>query len=104
MARLVDPLFWRKLAMQELYLEVTFRHGEPLAGYLYLPRLEEARSSQVKKFGPGLLVDLDQDGKPIGIEIAMPASVTIEAVNEILESYGMSQVDPVELAPLKKAA
>lgn len=90
--------------MRDLYLEVTFRHGEPLAGYLYLPRPEDAKSSRVKKCGPGLLVDLDENGKPIGIEIAIPASVTTEAVNEILDSYGFDQIDAVELAPLKQAA
>ena len=38
--------------MQDLYLEVTFRHGQPLAGYLYLLRSEDAKSSRVKKCGP----------------------------------------------------
>ncbi len=87
-----------------MYLEVTFRLGEPLAAYLYLPRNNGDRAARVKKHGPGLLVDLTEDGRPIGIEIAMPTLVTVEAVNSILTSYGLAPVDERELAPLKKAA
>jgi len=90
--------------MQDSYLEVTFRHGQPLAGYLYLPGSEGAKSSRVKKCGAGLLVDLDENGKPIGIEMAIPSMVTTEAINEILDSYGFGPIDPVELAPLRHAA
>jgi len=90
--------------MKEMYLEVTFHSGEPLAAYLYLPRKEGDRSAQVKKHGAGLLVDLTDDGRPIGIEMAMPAMVTVEALNKILDSYGLKQIDEAELAPLKAAA
>ena len=89
--------------MKELYLEVTFHAGEPLAAYLYLPRNEGDRSARLKKHGAGLLVDLAEDGRPIGIEIAIPALMTVEAVNQILESYGLNQIDEAELAPLKNS-
>jgi hypothetical protein len=59
--------------MRGTYLEITFRSGEPLAAYLYLPREEGDRSARVKKHGPGLVVDLTEDGRPIGVEIAIPA-------------------------------
>ena len=44
------------------------------------------------------------DGRPIGIEIAIPSLVTVEAVNEVLTSYGLQPIDAAELAPLKNAA
>lgn len=44
------------------------------------------------------------DGRPIGIEIAIPALVTVEAVNQVLVSYGLEPIDSAELAPLRKAA
>jgi hypothetical protein len=53
--------------MKGCYLEVTFRNGRPLAGYYYLPREEGDRSVRVEKHGPGLLVDLTESGRPIGI-------------------------------------
>lgn len=90
--------------MKEMYLEVTFHSGEPLAAYLYLPRKEGDRSAQVKKHEAGLVVDLADDGRPIGIEIAIPSLVTVGAINKILDSYGLSQIDEAELAPLKAAA
>ena len=44
------------------------------------------------------------DGRPIGIEIAIPALVTVEAVNQILTSYELEPVDSVDLSPLRHAA
>lgn len=90
--------------MQGVYLEVTFRGGRPLAAYLYLPRNEGEKSARVEKRGPGLLVDLNEDGRPIGIEITIPVVVTVEAVNQVLTSYGLAPVDSAELAPLRTAA
>ena len=90
--------------MKGTYLEVTYRAGKPLAAYLYLPKKEGEKSARVEKRGPGLLVDLTADGRPIGIEIAIPALVTVEAVNQILTSYGLEPVDSVELSPLRQAA
>ena len=90
--------------MHEFYLEVTYRAGQAFAAYYYLPRREGDKSSRVEKRGARLLVDLAEDGRPIGIEIAIPAVVTAEAINEILESYGFPPIDPVELNPLKVAA
>jgi uncharacterized protein YuzE len=90
--------------MKEIYLEVTYYAGEPLAAYLYLPRHEGDRSIQVKKHGPGLAVDLAEDGRPIGIEMTNPTSASVEQVNEILESYGVDPSEEGKLAPLKQAA
>jgi hypothetical protein len=90
--------------MRGTYLEVTFRGGQPLAAYLYLPRQQGDRSARVQKRLAGLLVDLTEDGRPMGIEIAIPALVTVEAVNEILAEYGLEPLQPAELAPLGKVA
>lgn len=86
------------------YLEVTFRRGKPLAAYYYLPRRADDKSVRVEKHGPGLLVDLSADGRPLGVEIAIPALVTVESLNAVLEANGLHPIDPVELAPLNQAA
>lgn len=99
-----SALMHGQTAMKETYLEVTYRAGAPLAAYLYLPRKDGDHSVRVEKRGAGLIVDLSDDGRPIGIEIAIPALVTVEAVNEVLASYGLAPIDPAELAPLKAAA
>jgi hypothetical protein len=90
--------------MQETYLEVTYRGGEPLGAYLYLPRQEGDRSVRIEQHRAGLLADLTADGRPIGVEIGIPSLVTIEAVNELLAAYGLGPIDAVELAPLQKVA
>ena len=90
--------------MQGTYLEVTFRGGKPLAAYLYLNRREGDRAVRVEKRGAGLLVDLADDGRPLGIEIAIPSLVPVEAVNGILVSYNLPPIDTNELSPLKSAA
>ena len=66
--------------MREPYLEVTFRHGRPLAAYLYLPRSAGDRSRRTVKADGGLIVDYTESGKPIGIEITAPAAVAPQAV------------------------
>ena len=60
--------------MKNSYLEVTFRHGRPLAAYLYLPREPSDKSYRTEKAAPGLVIDFNRSGKPIGIEITAPAS------------------------------
>ena len=62
----------RTSAIQQPYLEVTFRHGRPFAAYLNLPRSSEQTVSTSRPVGQGLVVDLDQEGVPVGIEITAP--------------------------------
>jgi hypothetical protein len=90
--------------MSNAYLEVTFRGGKPLAAYYYLPKIEGGKIARVEKCAPGLLVDLTESGRPIGIEIAIPSLVTVDAVNHVLRSYGLDPIDAIELAPLQHAA
>ncbi|MBI3780974.1 MAG: hypothetical protein HY278_07965 [candidate division NC10 bacterium] len=43
--------------MNEAYLEVTFRHGQALAAYLYLPRRPGQKSYRTSQVEPGLVID-----------------------------------------------
>jgi hypothetical protein len=87
--------------MHERYLEITFRRGKPIAAYLYLPRLENDKSCRVAKEEHGLLVDLAEDGRPIGIEILSPNTVSLSSINEILTKYSLPLLDNEEVAPLE---
>jgi hypothetical protein len=89
--------------MHERYLEITFRRGKPIAAYLYLPRLENDKSCRVAKEEHDLLVDLAEDGRPIGIEILSPNTVTMSSINEILTKYSLPLLDNEEVAPLEPA-
>lgn len=90
--------------MKKNNLEVTFRNGMPLAAYYYLPRRADDKCIRVEKHGPGLLVDLSADGYPLGVEISIPALVTVDSLNAVLQTYGVDPIDPIELSPLKIAA
>jgi hypothetical protein len=89
--------------MREPYLEVTFRHGRPLAAYLYLPRKAEEKSYKTRELAPGLLVDYARGGAPIGIEITDPDHVTLSRLNEVLEKLGQPKLKRADLAPLRAA-
>jgi hypothetical protein len=89
--------------MNEPYLEVTFRHGRPIAGYYYLPRGPKDKSHRTKRVEPGLVIDFTRGGKPIGIEILAPGKLTLTILNGVLRELGFPPVKRADLAPLKAA-
>ena len=89
--------------MKSAYLEVTFRHGRPLAAYLYLPRQLADKSHRTAKAEPGLVIDFNRKGKPIGVEITAPAKLTAAALNRVLRPFGCPPVTRADLAPLSAA-
>lgn len=89
--------------MKESYLEVTFRHGRPLAAYLYLPREPGEKSVKTSKAEPGMVVDFGRGGKPIGIELTAPTKVTLSALNRLLDELGQPPLRDVDLEPLRAA-
>jgi hypothetical protein len=89
--------------MRTSYLEVTFRHGRPLAAYFYLPRSPSAKSYRSERVEPGLVIDFNRRGKPIGIEITAPAQTSASALNRVLRRLGLPSVTSADLAPLRAA-
>ena len=89
--------------MKSSYLEVTFRHGRPLAAYLYLPRQPKEKSWRTERTAPGLVIDFSRNGKPIGIEITAPAKLSATALNRVLRRLGLPAVTRADLAPLRAA-
>ena len=89
--------------MKERYLEVTYRGGKPIAGYLHLPHANGVKSARTEEMTPGLLVDYSSDGQPIGLEVTAPARVTVEDINDALTRLGLEPVEPEEVAPLLTA-
>jgi hypothetical protein len=89
--------------MKEAYLEVTYRHGQPLAAYFYLPRHTRQKSARTRRVEPGLIIDLAATGQPLGIEITAPALVTLTILNRVLRDLGCAPVRRADLAPLRAA-
>ena len=48
----------------------------------------------------GLLVDYARGGKPIGVEITTPASLSVAAFNRVLRGLGFAPVKREDVAPL----
>lgn len=89
--------------MKQRYLEVTYRHGRPLAAYLYLPREADERSARSTKAALGMVVDFNHSGRPIGIELTAPGQVTLVALNEVLRDFGLPSLTAAEVEPLRAA-
>ena len=86
--------------MREPYLEVTFRHGRPMAAYYYLPRQPGEKSARTRRVEPGLVIDYASNGEAIGIEITAPSHVSLSALNAVLQDLGHSPASQADLAPL----
>jgi hypothetical protein len=89
--------------MKDIYLEITYRKGRPLAAYLFLRRDTGTKSALTKKIGTGLVADFDAKGRPIGVEITSPTKTTIAAVNAALRELDITPLTADDLAPLKAA-
>ena len=85
------------------YLEVTFRHGRPLAAYLYLSRSPGDRSRRTSRAGVGMLIDYTEEGRPIGIEITAPDKVTVADINGVLVGLNVPTLTAEDIAPLRAA-
>ncbi len=86
--------------MKESYLEVTFRHGRPIAAYYYLPRQTGQKSTRTRRVEPGFVIDYASDGVAIGIEITAPSLLSLSALNALLEELGQAPATEADLAPL----
>ncbi len=89
--------------MKEPYLEVTFRHGRPVAAYYYLPREANERSTRSRRVEPGLVIDFGAAGQPIGIEITAPAKTSVADLNAVLRELGHPPASHADLAPVLAA-
>ena len=89
--------------MRDIYLEVTYRHGSPWIAYLYLPRKRGEKSERSVEVEPDMILDINTEGKLIGIELATPELVTLESINGVLDDYGFEPLDASDLKPLLAA-
>jgi uncharacterized protein YuzE len=89
--------------MTDVYLEVTYRDGHPWVAYLYLPRKKKEKSDHCLEVEADMVLDISREGRLIGIELLAPELVTLEAVNSILEEYGLEPLKESTLSPLLAA-
>ena len=85
---------------QEVCLQITYRRGKPLAGYQRLGGREGDRVARSRKAAPGLVVDYDRDGRPLGLEITSPSSASVQEINQVLCDLHLEALPREELLPL----
>ncbi len=86
--------------MSDYSLEVSYRRGRPTVAYLCVPRSLGDKSCRTKLAEPGLVIDFNQKGKPIGVEILYPSKLTLRRLNCVLRELGLPTVERADIAPL----
>lgn len=90
--------------MKQVYLEVTYREdGRPFVAYLYLPHEPNEKRHKCRQVEPGMILDINKEGKLMGIELTAPSLVTLDNINKVLEEYGMEPIKEATLKPLLAA-
>ena len=89
--------------MKSIQLEVTYEDGRPWVAYLYLPREKNEKSVHCVEVEPDMVLDINEKGQLIGIELLAPQLVTLEAINSVLEEYGLEPLTETALKPLLAA-
>jgi uncharacterized protein YuzE len=89
--------------MKSAYLNVTYRHGRPIAAYYHLPRRSGDVAVTTDEAGEGMLVDYAADGRPIGIEITEPTLLDPVDFDRLLSSLGCEPAARENPAPLVAA-
>jgi uncharacterized protein YuzE len=89
--------------MKGIQLEVTYEDGRPWVAYLYLPREKNEKSDHCVEVEPDMVLDINKDGKLIGIELLAPRLVTLDAINSVLKEYGFEPLAETALKPLLAA-
>lgn len=90
--------------MTERSLQVTYRKGRAFAAYLHLAHPTGEKSTKMMPSPDGLLVvDYGATGRPVGIEITAPQSVSLERLNELLADLGETPMAEQDYKPVRAA-
>ena len=90
--------------MKQIRLRVTYRDdGSPFAAYLHLPSQPNEKRAKCRRVEPGMILDINKEGKLIGVELTAPRLVTLEDINNVLEQYGLDPIKKSTLKPLLAA-
>jgi len=90
--------------MKQIRLRVTYREdGSPFAAYLHLPSKPNEKRAKCRRVEPGMILDINEEGKLIGLELTSPRLVTLEDVNNVLVEYGLEPIKASTLKPLLAA-
>jgi hypothetical protein len=85
-----------------MMLEITFRSGRPLAGYLHFAK-KSAKARATRELAPNLVGDFGGRGELLGLEVLAFDKATLSRINRVLASCGVEPLAERELATLRAA-
>lgn len=89
--------------MSAISIQITYREGKPFAAYIYLGSKPGEKSARVEPITPELVIDYAADGRPLGIEIVSPGTVSEAEILSVFDRLGLRRPAAAELAPLRAA-
>lgn len=84
-------------------LTINYRAGKSYAAYLTLPHAVGVKSHRQREMSPGIIVDFDRLGRPLGIEMLEPRRVTWTKLNRIMDKLEMPRLPREWVRPLRAA-
>jgi uncharacterized protein YuzE len=82
-------------------LTLSYYRGKLMAGYFTLPVERHGPVARSKELPEGLVVDYDEDGHEVGIEIVDPSPEAAEALLRLAKQLQLPNAEE-ELAPLRR--
>ena len=90
--------------MTERSLQVTYRKGRAFAAYLHLSHRTGEKSAKTSASPDGLLVvDYDDSGHAMGVEITAPQAVSLDRLNQLLADLGEMPMAEQDYKPVRAA-
>lgn len=86
--------------LEHPFLEVSYRRGKPFAGYLYLSDARPRTPCRTVEIRPGVLIDLGDDGEPLGIEFLSPGTVTLDDLRAMEPHLRGARLRREDLSPI----
>lgn len=80
------------------YLHVTFRDGKFFAAYIDLAEPQGEGRVKTKRLNDSVLLDIDPEGNPVGVEILSRKGLYADTLNALLKPHGVRTIHPRELA------
>jgi uncharacterized protein YuzE len=74
-----------------------------LAAYINLPSRGSQKSFKTKRVEPGMVIDFNEHGEPLGVEIIAPRDITLAAINRVFRGLGLPPLKKSDIAPLLAA-
>jgi uncharacterized protein YuzE len=85
------------------YLRVTYRDGKFFAAYLFLAEPTGSRRPKTKRLSGSVLLNIDEDGNAVGVEILSQKAMNADELNVLLKPHGVRKIQQRELAPAAAA-